>query len=385
MDMKNLKASDVYKTLSGAQKVALYNQIQLEKNGPYAYSSEVEFEPAKRASLTTTHGMIEARMLQGGITLSDLYIAYTISRLGICDLSSIHNYLLWLHRKFPEKPIPDKIDIEGLKMRIKALGSVGIIRIFYLSRGEQLTATAFSITDIGAKAIKRRLEKECMNYDPWAFTDSKEKLCGKIQVAKLVSHLLGIQGVNINATTSVELYDKNVNAKRRLLGKIEFEKDEHKELMYIEPVTFQYDSAIKTEMEHMEDVRDRLQMYATIITDYMSGTSNMEDKYDDVSVIFIVDDYNSMSELIRQILNMSMTLANKCLVTTERLLYANRGKLYRAFYSVQEVAVNGINTPKILIDNKHEAIFGKDNYNDIALSYRDICDLGLAGICDDEK
>ena len=46
---------------------------------------------------------------------------------------------------------------------------------------------------------------------------------------------------------------------------------------------------------------------------------------------------------------------------------------------------NGINTPKILIDNKHEAIFGKDNYNDIALSYRDICDLGLAGICDDEK
>ena len=66
MDMKNLKASDVYKTLSGAQKVALYNQIQLEKNGPYAYSSEVEFEPAKGASLTTTHGMIEARMLQGG-------------------------------------------------------------------------------------------------------------------------------------------------------------------------------------------------------------------------------------------------------------------------------------------------------------------------------
>ena len=54
MDMKNLKASDVYKTLSGAQKVALYNQIQLEKNGPYAYSSEVEFEPAKGASLTTT-------------------------------------------------------------------------------------------------------------------------------------------------------------------------------------------------------------------------------------------------------------------------------------------------------------------------------------------
>lgn len=378
----NTKASDVYKMLPDAKKILLFNQLQLAKGaGSYSYHSGDYINISDMSMLITSYGVVEAKILQGAVTISDMYIAYAVAMLGVTDVVSISKYLKWLHKQYPEKRIPHQLEMGSLKNRVAALARTGILRVsdIYTSNDKKI-ANAISISDIGAKVVKRKLSMEKMSYDAWALTDTTAKIYARIITAKILCSIIDNTPADIlSINTSVSLYDKNSAAKRGVLGEVIFGNDNRQSIYYIEPVTFQVDKSIKTELENTSDIMDRVNMYASIINE-------AELENNDINIIFVVDDMESMQKIISQIKTLGKNFAKHCLFTTERLIQANEGRLYRSFYSLKlESNEDGTESTRIPLDIDHPDIFGVEDYKRINLRFKDLCDLGLATICDEEN
>lgn len=123
-------ADDWMKGLNPLQKAAYHNQYLLTQKSAYTFHDGDRYALTGSSDLTTSYGVIESRLMQGEIAVSDFFIAYAVTMAGASDLEMIITYMNWMHRLYPDKVIPYNLSTTSLRSRLDKLSKAGVIRSF---------------------------------------------------------------------------------------------------------------------------------------------------------------------------------------------------------------------------------------------------------------
>lgn len=379
-------ASQVYSGLTNLQKVQLYNKMALESPSAYCYHEGDTYVLEKATNLTLSYGVVENHILQDSLATSDFFIAYGVTVLGVTDLVSLKRYLGWLHDKYPQKVIPYQLELKVLKSRLSALANAGIVRVFSIKSVKEKKGNFYSISDVGARAVKRRLDIDALAYDAWPLVDCEHKVYRRLVTSQIATHIMKSAKVNLRPNFYSELYDKNRGAKFSVYAQMQYEDNVNgvagKSLLVIEPVSFVTNPNIKTEMEMEQDIKDRINALAMKVSTWLDDDKSKV-HYNDVIVVFVVDDFSAMSRIINIIQDAPMKLIEHVLFTTEKLLATNNGNLSRSFYCINYKETQDGLRASLEIDNSHAELFGVDDGSSIKLSCKDLCRMGYADINDE--
>lgn len=371
-------SADVYDKLSNDCKIMLYNQALLNKGGAFTYRKGDKYILSQSTDIrfSGSYGVIEQRLLTYDISVSDCFIGLAVTILGTADLVGIMDVLRWLKEKYPEKVIPSTITLATLKDRLVKMSRAGIIRHFTIANDDNKRGSLFCTSELGARAIKRRLDMDFLSYDTWPLIDCEHRM-----YKRLIENKIGCALLPYNkrepAKFYSEIYDKakGVRVPIYVRQEIPYKKDGIEKLAYIvvEPVSFNVDSIIKTESEVEDDVRNKLNAVFTKI-DIAKGTQSLgtdtkEKKYDEAFAIIVVDDMACLNRVLRIIVSGSITNLSKCYFTTEMILSKHKGKFLRSLIKVDAADLSKV---RMNIDMDLQEIFGEDNLSDIPDSFKEM-------------
>lgn len=371
-------SKDVYDKLSNDCKIMLYNQVLLQKGGAFTYRKGDKYILSQSTDIrfSGSYGVIEQRLLTCDISVSDCFIGYAVTILGTADLVGIMDVLRWLKEKYPDKVIPSTITLNVLKERLVKLSRAGIIRHFTIANDDNKRGSLFCTSELGARAIKRRLDMDFLSYDTWPLIDCEHRMYKRLIANKIGCALLPYNKKE-PAKFYSEIYDKSKGIKVPIYVRqeIPYEKAGEQRLAYVvvEPVSFNVDSIIKTESEVEDDVRNKLHAVFTRIDIAKSSdgqeTDGRKKNYDEAFAIIVVDDMKCLNRVLRIIVSSSITNLSKCYFTTEMILSKHKGRFSRSLIKVDATDMSKV---RMNIDTSIQDIFGEDNFNDIPESFKEV-------------
>lgn len=375
--MADLKAKEVLERLGTEQKIDLYNRYALNLKGSYSFHEGDEYKVT--GNIAYNMGMIENAVLDGRLALSDYFIAYAVAILGAADMTTIKMYLQWYGKRFPKKIVPSKIASAALESRLKVLASSGIVRkVAILDSDGVVKAGFYTSSELGAKAVKRVLDINTMGYDAWPLLDRTFRMYRRLVTSRVVTQLLANSDAQLDVNCFSELYDKDSKLKYSVYAQITAtEPDDKKTLLIVEPVMFECDETVKSREEHLNDIRERLRFLGNHVANVINAE---EDKriHDDVRVIFVISDYDALTELVKMVLDTSIVLAEHSYYTSDRLISLNDGNLCRSFYGVNFVEDGeGRKKPRIEVA-KNEGLLGVEDGKNLKLTEDIVVKLGYA-------
>lgn len=379
-------ASEVYKKLSPLERVAIRNQILLMEKGKFCFKEGDRYLLASSSDLTNSYGVLESRLVQSDIAPSDLFIAYAVAMLGATDYMSIMDYMNWMHKKWPEKIVPYNINIQTLKARLEKLARAGVVRCFSIVNGDTRRGVFYSISELGARAVRRRLDIEFLSYDTWPLVDCEHRVWRKLMAQKAGCSLLPLNPDSPVQFYS-EIYDKNLGSKvpvyaRQTIKYKDKENQDKEAFIIVEPVSYVSNKLLRSEEEVVEDIKKRMGSLFGRIDIALGKTGNENaKKFDKAFIIFIVDDLKGLQKTAGLIYETSATALEHCLFTTERIIKGNNGKLNRCFFSAN--VKDG--RARATFDTNNSDIFGPDDFSVSGLKFEDIVTLGLASKADTEN
>lgn len=381
-DVSKVSAKELFEKLSLDQKINLYNKYALNVQGSFSYHEGDSYRLNKQTKLVEDPATVETLMLSNAIAVSDFFIAQAIASLGVADGESIKRYMVWAAKKNPGKVIPHNISDTVLKDRLENLAQCGIVRSFSIVSAGTKRGTFYSVSELGAAAIKRVLDLNTMPFDRWAMLDGEHRIFRRL-VTTMVSSYLFNSPATLTANFHSELYDKQRESRFNVYGQISasYENGEKpvKELIIMEPVLFGTNPTVRSEQEVLDDIKDRMSALAVKVSSIIEPTDGSKIKYDGCKVVFVVQDFESMKKVTSMVMNASVKLLENAFFTTERLVSMNDGKLSRSFYNVEMKDGN----PSIQLAN-YPCLFGEDDGADAKLVPKNLVQLGLAGV-DDSK
>ena len=314
-------SADVYDNLSNDCKIMLYNQALLNKGGAFTYRKGDKYILSQSTDIrfSGSYGVIEQRLLTDDISVSDCFIGLAVTILGTADLVGIMDVLRWLKEKYPEKVIPSTITLATLKNRLVKMSRAGIIRHFTIANDDNKRGSLFCTSELGARAIKRRLDMDFLSYDTWPLIDCEHRMYKRLIANKIGCALLP--------------YNKRIE----------------------------------------DDVRNKLNAVFTKIDiakeSQSLGTDAKEKKYDEAFVIIVVDDMACLNRVLRIIVSSSITNLSKCYFTTEMILSKHKGRFLRSLIKVDAAELSKV---RMNIDMNLQEIFGEDNLSDIPDSFKEM-------------
>lgn len=381
------KASDVISTLSPLEKIVLHNQYLLHEHSSYTFKEGDRYMLSSSSDLTNSYGVIESRLLQGDIVPSDFFIAYAIAMVGTTDLEVLTAYMKWMHNAYPDKIIPYNISTTSLRTRLEKLARAGVIRCFSIVReGEGKKGYFYGISELGAKAVRRRLDIAFLSYDTWPLVDCEQRVWRRLAANRLGAALLTLNKKE-PPKFYTELYDKDYKAKVPVYVRHQCEYTDSegklcKAFLIVEPVSFVTNKLLKTDEEVLSDVKKRIKTLMSRI-DIARGngaeTRNSADVCDTAILLFVADDVDAIKRTAAIVYEYSATALDNCLFTTERIIAGNKGKLCRCFFSAKATQKeDGSIVVKPAYDVSHSELFGKDDYTESGLKGEHLVKLGLA-------
>lgn len=352
------KAKEVLQGLDDATKIDMYNMYMLRSMSSYIFREGDYYELAGCSKIKTDLCLIENAMLSKEITVSDFFIAYAVAMLGCADKESLINYLTWLHKKSPDKVIAVN---EYIGKRIDALARCGVIRKVVLrSQNGDLRANAFVISKAGAEATRLALNLVYLKYDSGLLLSGAYGAGICLVVGRILSRLIN-SPASLEINTNVKMYSKAISSKYNIYAHVTAESEENKTLLIVEPVLFGIVRAVETENDVMKKIKLRMSLLANEVAEIVNAQEDK--KYDDIRVIFSVEDYNALTKVVKMVIEQSILLAEHSYFTSDRLIAANGNYLCRSFYKI----VYTDSKPKIVLEKDNSQIFGTDDGENIQL------------------
>lgn len=386
-------ADDWMKGLNPLQKAAYHNQYLLTQKSAYTYHDGDRYALTGSSDLTTSYGVIESRLMQGEIAASDFFIAYAVTMAGASDLEMIITYMNWMHRLYPDKVIPYNLSTTSLRSRLDKLSKAGVIRSFNIISNDKKKGLFYGVSELGAKAIRRRLDVNFLSYDTWPLVDCEQRVWRRLTANRLGAALMYLNKKE-PPKFYTELYDKNEGVKvpvyvRQTCRYKDKEGKDCKAFLLVEPVSYAVDKHIKTEEELVKDENKRIRTLLSRI-DVALGkgvqTRNVAEVCDTALLLFVVDDMAGLRKTAEIIYRISAVALENCLFTTERIIAGNNGKLNRCFFSAKATEnEDGKISIKLHFEPKYKHIFGEDNFNDTSLTEEEVVALGMAKKTSAEK
>lgn len=372
---KKEKVKEILSKLDAVTAVELYNRYVLNSSGVCTFRKGDYFEMNKSNRVEASCGVIEQALTGKTIAVSDFFIAYAVGKLGCADRIAIANYLDWLSKNNPDKCIPGNLSEDSLVKRLTVLSRCGVLRKMHMMDGDgKLRLAFYCITSAGAEAAKRVLDLISYRYDGSILLSGANKICKRIAVGKVLSKLI-LSPAKLDIEVSAQTYDKNLGGKYDLYAQVVAKSEDKKTLIVIEPISFGVETSIKTTDEVLQDIKQRINLLSRRVSSIINEASDKK-SYDDVRVMFLIDDYASLLKVVEMVVEDSIALAEHSYFTSERLVAANDNYLSRSFYKVVYMQEDGVSKPKVVLERDNEALFGSDDGESLKIKEEHIEAMG---------
>lgn len=316
------------------------NLMYLNEPSLFTYSEGDGYELGKVVSLNVSMAQIEDRIIRKNINISDCFIALAVAKMGVSNRGMIINYLRYYHRLYPYKAIPYNVKPADIKGRLDVLCRSGILREFTIKRTDTKTKKSifYGISEYGVQIIKKVLDIERISYDCWTSADCEPRILKRVAASYLLSTFLASESIS-KVKFYTQVYSKREHIKRQIYGSAEFtSSDGNATMVYVEPVFYHHNAAIKSDDEVIEDIKSRLIMLQDMVLDVSNDDNS---KYSKVLVYFLVEDSIGLKKTAKLIKEYAIKLFDFARFSSETVLYNNKEELAHSFFIYEVIQDKG--------------------------------------------
>lgn len=324
----------VNEPVSLAQKI----QAALSDDGRFQYYPQMDYRVNKDESKSINqfafydlvHQIDDPRTaIRMGFVLQAVHV------LGNATRNMILNYLLWMHRAYPDKMIPavsedvQKNQTEIGKILKRLLDKGLLVSYDYVTEKTRKRIVVYACTQYGWIYYRNKLQVQT-SYDTNAVFRTDVEVLKRLSVASVAT-----TACTESRCTGVYMNDQNGSKKYQdvcayTYGILEFDDGgENGSLLVLEPVYFRFDPKILTEEENQEKMHKRFEKLGKAV-------EQLEQKYETmVRVCFIVEDQRGLTSLFHMIEeNTDDALFKNVLITSDNIIYNLGNNLSNIFLKV---------------------------------------------------
>lgn len=291
----------------------------------------LRFEPGGNVSENKEES-VQLLMANGVFTLHDFFLLSAIHSLGHATVPVITRRLALEKRRNPQLDIPC-YDTRALKKRLKFLTQHGLLFSFsYDAEAPSSRVVIYVCTMLGWRVFRTRLMVN-VPFDKLAMYRSTSDIFRRLS-ANAVAFSFGADercgGVVLNESIP---YGDDPKKKVSLYARTSLEDGTVKRRYIIEPAYFKVEPEVISEEQNLKQMDERIAQIQSMMEYYM------EKENWDARLVFVVEDFDGLAELMKLIKRKEMLFFMKYAIFTSENVIANNN--YRLDTSFLRMGISG--------------------------------------------